>query len=123
MGQHRMFIGVALPTLAGVPYYFHVPTRVFALAFCPLWLFVWLYFHYSVGFINLPCIMFAVILCVIFAYGHQLIMQDRWQHWQTTRALEDERRLLVEAQEALHRILSGLWDASCTCNAHGSISS
>merc|ERR1740130_2135617 len=49
--------------------------------------------------------------------------KDRWHSCEKTRMLENERALLMATQNTLHGMLSSLWDASCTCNVSGNISS
>merc|ERR1740130_209923 len=49
--------------------------------------------------------------------------KDRWHSCEKTRMLENERALLMATQNTLHGMLSSLWDASCTCNVSGTISS
>ena len=121
--QHRLFLTMSTPVLVSAPFTLAIPPYVFALVYCPIWMLAWLHFHHLVGFLNVTCVFFAIAYCVAITYLEHLTNKDRWDYFQTVRALEEERKLLVATQQTLHGMLSVLWDASCTCNTHGVISS
>jgi hypothetical protein len=56
-------------------------------------------------------------------YLFTLLEDLRWQQFQAYQQLDRERQALEATQETLHCRLSSVWDASCTCNAEGNISS
>jgi len=123
--QHRIFLTTTLPLLCVSAYVLHVPTWVNVLAFCPIWMAAWLCFHHLVGFLNgnPACVCFAFFACMILVYMQHTLNKERWESFQTTRALKQEQRVLKETQVVLHGMLSSLWDASCTCSTDGAISS
>jgi len=69
-----------------------------------------------------PVVLGTGFFCVA-AYINHLAVKSRQQQFLTNYVLEEERQLLLATQKALHGMLSSLWDASCTCNSHGIISS
>ena len=121
--QHRVFLTVSLVDLVIGPFTYQMPPPVFIGAWCPLWMSAWLYFHHVIGFLQLTVVIFGATSCVVICYFQHLTNQERWESFQTRRALEGERKLLMTTQKALHGMLSILWDASCHCNTLGDISS
>ena len=102
--KHRIFLTTALPLITACPWCFHFPSFVYVLAVAPLWITAWLCFHYAVGFLNASCIAYSVVLCGVVAYMNHLAIQARQQHFQATRALEEERRLLIETQNSINHL-------------------
>lgn len=128
--QHRFFLSGSLPLLWGSCFFVICLKKIFAFTHCPIFALAWLWFHRSAGFLTVPCVLYGVLSCMALICSHHLVNKFRWEHVQTTCALEralehsnTQRELVIATQNTLHRMLSSLWDASCTSNTHGTISS
>merc|ERR1719420_2224314 len=83
----------------------------------------WLIFHASVGFFTPAVFVYALVIC--FAPSIFVLWQERtqWQEFHSRRQLDRAREILEATQTALRCMFSSLWDASCTCDVDGVISS
>jgi len=124
---HRTYFSISIAMLFGAPYIFQMPPRVFAFVFCPLWSLGWLRFHFLAGYIEDISQFLLTVLSVYMFSSAVILVRERiaqfgFELFQTTRSLEEERKLLKATEHVLHGMLSSLWDASCTCDTHGVIS-
>ena len=122
--QHRMYLTsqtvtiVLMSCVVSLPLWHHVLFS-FTCIMVP-----WIIFHRVVGYWRLSMICFAIVGCVLvpsccFAWREKL----QWQQFHANRQLDCERDILEATQTALRCLLSSLWDASCTCDITGVISS
>jgi len=120
---HRIYLTMTGAWFWAAPYLFHMPPRVFACCLCPIYVLGWWHFHYQAAFLNVDIAISPLLYASMMIYLQRQANQEREVSFQATCLLEEEHKLLIATQKALHGMLSSLWDASCTCNVHGIISS
>lgn len=120
--QHRIFLLTLALATALMNTYMHLPFWVHICMGAPAIYIAWLSFHGLVGFWPKSMIVYGVVFIAFLpTFISTWVERLKWKQFHTHQQLERERRTLEETQAALHRMLSIMWDASCTCTADGKI--
>merc|ERR1712125_249839 len=76
-------------------------------------------FHWHVGFIKLPVVVFGLLASIFVGYSFILVDRGEFDRFRAKETLHQERTLLQETQTSLHGMLSSVFDASCVCDGGG----
>jgi hypothetical protein len=121
--QHRVFLTVHAMLMIFIIFIGDLPLWVHGWMIAPISFVSWLTFHWIVGFWKAPMVIFGFSMAIFQTYLVTWLEELRWQQFQAYQQLDRERQALEATKETLQCMLSSVWDASCTCNAYGDISS
>eukprot|EP00747_Dinoflagellata_sp_TGD_P052766 gnl/TRDRNA2_/TRDRNA2_148086_c0_seq1.p1 gnl/TRDRNA2_/TRDRNA2_148086_c0~~gnl/TRDRNA2_/TRDRNA2_148086_c0_seq1.p1 ORF type:complete len:826 (-),score=104.95 gnl/TRDRNA2_/TRDRNA2_148086_c0_seq1:65-2542(-) len=118
--QHQVFLTAITPAYFAVCLGY-VPFWVVIGAICPVNLLVWLVFHARAGFLQPSVVILGFIYVGASMHYFVLVERSEWRHYKSRLALDRRQRLQEATQVAFKGLLATLFDASCICDAAGSL--
>lgn len=119
--KHRLFLTSVIPLQVLCIYvgYFPLSFQLFVVG--PLFLSVWIFFHYQVGFMNTQAMTFGVSFFVCLVRVFIYMEKHRWKVFQLKQALDARTHELNVTEQALRSMHRSIFDASGVCTSDGTL--
>eukprot|EP00930_Biecheleria_cincta_P105519 TRINITY_DN9826_c0_g1_i1.p1 TRINITY_DN9826_c0_g1~~TRINITY_DN9826_c0_g1_i1.p1 ORF type:complete len:549 (+),score=47.24 TRINITY_DN9826_c0_g1_i1:45-1649(+) len=121
--KHRLFLTSVIPLQVLNIYVGYFPWTFLIFVIGPLFLTVWIFFHYHVGFLNLQVVSFGLVFFVCLVRVFVLMERHRWEVFQLKQALDAKTHELNVTEQALRSMHRSIFDASGVCTPEGTLTS